>query len=278
MLDGETRFIRQTDKKLRWARVMGRLELDAHGRPHTLRGTIEDISERRLAEGQVRESTGLLELFIQDAPTGLALFDREMRYISASRRWIEDMGVKEWDLAGKSHYELGYRIPDRWKEEHRRAMDGETVSFNEDHYQREDGSERWVRRMVRPWWTGHGTVGGIVVLSEDITATKEAECALRESEESLKEAQRIAGVGSYVLDLVSGVWSSSPMLDEILGIDASYDVLGSDAYQGDRETAQTYCAFRFADGAAEPDSARRSPATGDGTIPPAREYRYDRLP
>ena len=222
MLDDEIRFLRQTDKKLRWARVRGRLELDAQGRPHTLRGTIEDISERKLVEGEVLKSTGLLELFIQDAPTGLAMFDREMRYISASRRWIEDMGVKEWDLAGKSHYELGYRIPDRWKEEHRRAMDGETVSFNEDHYQREDGSERWVRRMVRPWWTGHGAVGGIVLLSEDITATKEAERALRESEESLKEAQRIAGIGSYVLDLVSGVWSSSAMLDEILGIDASY--------------------------------------------------------
>jgi PAS domain S-box-containing protein len=222
MLDGETRFIRQTDKKLRWARVMGRLELDAQGRPRTLRGTIEDISERKLAEGEVRESTGLLELFIQDAPTGLAMFDREMRYISASRRWIEDQGVKEWNVVGQSHYELGYKIPDRWKEEHRRAMEGETTPFNEDHHQREDGSERWVRRMVRPWWTGHGTVGGIVVLSEDITATKEAERALRESEESLKEAQRIAGIGSYVLDLVSGIWSSSPMLDEILGIDASY--------------------------------------------------------
>jgi len=60
------------------------------------------------------------------------------------------------------------------------------------------------------------------VLSEDITARKEAERALRESEKSLKEAQRIAGIGSYVLDLVTGIWTSSTMLDEILGIDALY--------------------------------------------------------
>jgi diguanylate cyclase (GGDEF)-like protein/PAS domain S-box-containing protein len=221
-LDGETRFTRRKDKALGWARVRGHLALDERGKPHTLRGTIEDISERKLAELELRQSAGLLELFIQDAPTGLAMFDRQMRYISASRRWIEDMGVKEWNVAEKSHYELGYKIPERWKEQHRRALEGETVSFNEDCYESEDGSQRWVRRMVRPWWTGQGTVGGIVVLAEDITVRKTIENALRESEASLNEAQRIAGVGSYVLDLASGIWASSEMLDEILGIDGSY--------------------------------------------------------
>ncbi|MGA2726732.1 MAG: PAS domain S-box protein, partial [Terracidiphilus sp.] len=129
---------------------------------------------------------------------------------------------KEWDVVDRAHYELGYTVPERWKEQHRRAMEGETISFNEDCYQREDGSERWVRRMVRPWWTGQGTVGGIVVLAEDITARKAVEHALRASEQSLSEAQRIAGVGSYVLDLASGIWTSSEILDEILGIDGLY--------------------------------------------------------
>jgi hypothetical protein len=38
----------------------------------------------------------------------------------------------------------------------------------------------------------------------------------------LNEAQRIAEVGSYVLDLATGVLTSSEMLDEILGIDGLY--------------------------------------------------------
>jgi diguanylate cyclase (GGDEF)-like protein/PAS domain S-box-containing protein len=186
MLDGETRFIRKTDRKTQWAHVRARLELGPQGSPHLLRGTIEDITERKAAEADLRESAGLLHLFIQDAPTGLAMFDREMRYVSASRRWIEDRGLKEWDVANRSLYETGAPIPENWKEEHSRALAGEASPLVENSYQRDDGSWRWVRRIVRPWWTGQGTVGGIVVLSEDITARKEAEQALEQSRNLLQ--------------------------------------------------------------------------------------------
>lgn len=46
---------------------------------------------------------------------------------------------------------------------------------------------------------------------------------LRESEQSLRESQVIAGLGSYVLDIPSGKWESSGMLDQLFGIDASYE-------------------------------------------------------
>lgn len=52
---------------------------------------------------------------------------------------------------------------------------------------------------------------------------KKAERALRESEALLKEAQVIASLGSYTLDLNSGVWKSSEELDALFGIDASYE-------------------------------------------------------
>ncbi|MCX6914434.1 MAG: PAS domain S-box protein [Verrucomicrobia bacterium] len=52
---------------------------------------------------------------------------------------------------------------------------------------------------------------------------QEAMAALRESERSLKEAQRIARLGSYVLHIPSGLWSSSDVLDTLFGIGATYD-------------------------------------------------------
>lgn len=46
--------------------------------------------------------------------------------------------------------------------------------------------------------------------------------SLQDSERLLQESQRIAKLGSYVLDVSTGAWQSSPMLDELLGIDQAY--------------------------------------------------------
>lgn len=45
---------------------------------------------------------------------------------------------------------------------------------------------------------------------------------LTESERLLREAQHIAGLGSFVYDLKTGVWTSSEVLDDVLGIDKRY--------------------------------------------------------
>jgi PAS domain S-box-containing protein len=51
---------------------------------------------------------------------------------------------------------------------------------------------------------------------------KRADAALRESERLLQQSQRVAMLGSYALDVRSGVWTSSTVLDEIFGIDEAY--------------------------------------------------------
>ncbi|MDP2194345.1 MAG: MASE3 domain-containing protein, partial [Alphaproteobacteria bacterium] len=60
-------------------------------------------------------------------------------------------------------------------------------------------------------------------ISEDITERIYTESALRESEASLKESQQIAALGSYMLDLRTEIWTSSKILDQLLGIDATYE-------------------------------------------------------
>ena len=72
---------------------------------------------------------------------------------------------------------------------------------------------------------GHGAIGilGIVGLWLYIRRVRRVEDSLRESEFSLKEAQIISGVGSYILDIPSGYWTSSEAFDQIFGIDESYD-------------------------------------------------------
>lgn len=125
----------------------------------------------------VRVSEARLSLFFEHTPVALAMFDRDMRYISASRRWLTNYGpgLTGRDLRGLSHYEVFPHIPDRWREVHRRALSGEVVRCDEDSVQRADGRLQWLRWEVRPWQDAAGQIGGIVVFSEDITERQRLE-------------------------------------------------------------------------------------------------------
>ncbi len=179
LFDHEYRVIRRNDRAGRWVHGRGRIESDEAGKPLAMRGTIQDITERKRVEADLRQSQELLQLFTQHAPAALAMFDRDMRYIAVSRRWCDDFGLRREGIVGRSHYDVFPDIPARWVTIHRRGLGGETIKNDEDCFERSDGSVQWLRWEVRPWLTGTGVIGGIIVFAEEITARKRSESRLQ---------------------------------------------------------------------------------------------------
>jgi PAS domain S-box-containing protein/putative nucleotidyltransferase with HDIG domain len=87
---------------------------------------------------------------------------------------------------------------------------------------RKDGSEIWVEDHGSYVHDAEGNIIYHEGLLRDVTERVQAEMAIRESERFLRESQIIAGLGSYVLDVSTGMWKSSDVLDGIFGIDESY--------------------------------------------------------
>jgi PAS domain S-box-containing protein len=148
------------------------------------------------------EKEELLRLFIEHAPSALAMFDRDMRYLYLSRRWrcIYDLGERE--MQGLSHNEIFPETGAAWQEAHRRGLAGEVLKSEGDRYERADGSIQWIRWELRPWFNSVGEVGGTVIFTEDITDRKQAEQQVRSAalfpEENPFPVLRVDGNGLLV--------------------------------------------------------------------------------
>jgi len=150
--------------------------------------TARDITERKQAEENLKKTRAQLKTFVAKSPLSVAMFDRDMRYIACSHRWLADYGRGQSDLTGRSHYELYPDLPGYWKDVHRRALAGATINEEEDLWRQADGSERWLRWGVQPWLDETGQIGGLIISADEITARKRAE---QERERLLDQLQQL---------------------------------------------------------------------------------------
>jgi PAS domain S-box-containing protein len=134
---------------------------------------------------QTREE--LLKTFVKHVPAAVAMLDRDMRYLQVSDRWCADYSVDSSQLLGRSHYEIFPDLPERWRQIHRRSLEGETLRAEEDRWDRAGGTT-WFRWETRPWQNRDGVAGGILIFSEDITHRKRADEALSAMSRKLIEA------------------------------------------------------------------------------------------
>ncbi len=184
----------------KWVRIIGH-PVEENGKILCIRGSMQDITVSKRMVENLRASEEKLRLFIEHAPAAIAMLDRDMRYLFASRRWSDDYQLGDREIIGHSHYEIFPEAPDRWKAIHRRCLAGATEHCEEDPFLRLDGTVTWVRWEVRPWYDSSGTIGGIVIISEDITQSVQARAALRKSEQQYRMLTETMKDVVWVLDI-----------------------------------------------------------------------------
>jgi len=204
----EKRYVRK-DGSIVWINLTRSLVRKPSGEPKYFVAFIEDITERKQMEVSLQKNEQVLRLFVEHSPAAIAMFDNNMKYIVASRRFLMDYDLGDRNIIGRSHYEVFPEIPERWREIHRRCLAGATEKSEEDPFPRADGKMDWVRWEIRPWYETPGEIGGIILFSEVITERKRMEEALQIKQYMLSEAQRITHSGSWDVDLETGriVWS-----------------------------------------------------------------------
>ncbi|WP_159473406.1 PAS domain S-box protein [Dyadobacter sp. 3J3] len=149
-------------------------------------GVATDLSASKKAEQEVISERARLLAFVEHAPAAVAMFDKDIRYLAISRKWLEEYQLTNQNIIGLTHYEVFTNISNDWKEIHQRALQGAIITKEEEKWTPPGWDhEQYLKWEVRPWYQFDGSIGGIMMFTQDIT-----EIAL--SKEELKHAKILA--------------------------------------------------------------------------------------
>ncbi|MGI4022890.1 MAG: PAS domain S-box protein [Janthinobacterium lividum] len=152
-----------------WVRVIGTAELE-DGVYKRLFGTFQDIDEKKKAQLEINRSRAILTAFVEHAPASVAMLDNNMCYIAASNRWREDYLLVDRQLVGESYYAVFPFLTQQAKERHQRILNGAIEHKDEDQLLLEGlGSDKYFAWEMRPWYQFDGSIGGIMVFTQDVT-------------------------------------------------------------------------------------------------------------
>jgi PAS domain S-box-containing protein len=149
--------------------------LDDKGNLLGYRGVDTDITERRKAEEELRQSENKYRVLIENLPQKIFLKDRNGVYISCNENYARDLGISPQEIVGKTDYDFFPKeLADKYRADDKRIMEsGKTEEIEEKYIK--DGSEGFVQTVKVPIKDKEGNIIGIQGIFWDITERKRVE-------------------------------------------------------------------------------------------------------
>jgi PAS domain S-box-containing protein len=243
------------DGSLHWIEAKGRAFYNEAGQPVRMTGTVIDICDRKLAEAALRTAKQELELRVYQRTTELSLVNERLRQEQAALResearfrnafeyasigialvgldgyWrkvnpvlCEILGYGEQELLERTCYSITH--PDDLAIDLnyvQQLLKGEIRSYEmEKRYIHKLGHEVWALLSVSLMRDTQYQPLYFIVQIQDISDRKTAAEKLKKSEANLAAAQRVAHVGSWEYDILTGniTWSEEKF--RIFGLDST---------------------------------------------------------
>ncbi|MFN3520927.1 MAG: ATP-binding protein [Phenylobacterium sp.] len=186
------------------------------------------LAQRALAraEAEARAANELLIAFVESAPVAIAMMDLDMRVIQTSPRWR--MERQQPDIAGRILYEA-FPEAAHLAHFHRQCLMGEAIRLDPVPLTLPGGEERFLRIEMNPWRKPCGEIGGMILMSIDVTHMVQALEETKRSEARLKLALDIGRLRMWEMDFRRRELNSDGVAvagDEMF----SYDVLAEDIW------------------------------------------------
>ncbi len=211
--------LRRKDGQYRWIQTEASL-IYRKGKPYAVQRIARDISEQKRAEKVLLESEERFRLAFEDGPLGMALVGLDYRLLKVNKVFCQMLGYAEKELTALSFVDITH--PEDVEKDVQlasRVFQGEIDSYNiEKRYLKKNGQILWgglTATVIRDK-DGNALYG--LAMIEDITERKQAQAALRESEQKYRMLVEHSLQGFVILqeDPFRVVFANSAMA-EIIG-------------------------------------------------------------
>jgi diguanylate cyclase (GGDEF)-like protein/PAS domain S-box-containing protein len=181
-------------------------------------GTVKDVTSRELGRASQRESDARFTMIAETAREGMWLGDSNTVTTFASERLADILGRPVGELLGKPVMTLMSGASQAIAAESFAVLaQGRPTRFD-CCFERPDGAAVWIMLNAAPILED-GRYAGALAMLTDVTERRQTEIDLQYSRERLAEAQKLALLGSWTLELSTGVVTFSDQLCELVGFD-----------------------------------------------------------
>ena len=191
---GEFRVVRE-DQTVRWIRAKGTFYNKNNGEPERMTGMALDITDRKFAEQQVRESQDRLAAIVGSAMDAIIATDNQHRIVLFNSAAQRIFGCSQQEALGAS---INRFIPQRYQSAHSAYMESFSESGVTNRVMgglwavRADGQEFPIDASISHVESAGTTLFTVVI--RDITGRLQAETAVRESERRFRLVANTAPV------------------------------------------------------------------------------------
>ncbi len=202
-----------------------------------------DITELKRAEEALRASEHFLEAIVEHIPNMVFVKDaKDLKFVRFNKAGEELLGFSRSELIGKSDHDFFPKEQaDFFVAKDRSILDSKALlDIADEPIDTRYLGRRHLHTRKIPILADDGSPLYLLGISEDITERQLAEEQLRRSEHGLADAQRIAHLGNWELDVASNVLTWSDEIYRIFELDperfeASYDAFLNAIHPDDRE-------------------------------------------
>jgi PAS domain S-box-containing protein len=181
--DVEYRVLRP-DGALRVVHSQGDVTWDGSGRPLRKFGVLQDITELKQVERELRTSEARFRTVVDHASDAFFLYNEDATVLDVNRRACESLGYRRDELIGMTAFDYGPDLTPALLQRIRERLRGGKIVTYDGRHRRKDGTLFPVEVSIRELW--HEGQMLAVSLDRDITERKRTEDVLRASEERFR--------------------------------------------------------------------------------------------